>query len=111
MELNQYQKRAAATALYPGKGSLAGLTYCALGLAGEAGEFANKVKKMIRGDVSVPLAERHELLIAELGDIQWYLAEAAENLGVDLNTVAQKNLEKLAARKAAGTVRGDGDNR
>ena len=111
MTFNEYQKRAASTALYPDKGGIGGLSYCTLGLCGEAGEFANKVKKLIRGDVSVPLDTRHKEFIAEMGDVLWYLAEAAANLGVDLEVVAEKNLEKLAARKSAGTVRGDGDNR
>lgn len=111
MDFNEYQKCAAATALYPDKGGLGGLSYCALGLTGEAGEFANKVKKLIRGDVSVPLAERDAKLVDELGDVLWYIAECAANLGVDLEVVAQRNLEKLAARKTAGTVRGEGDDR
>lgn len=115
MEFNEYQKRAASTALYPDKGGLGGLQYVALGLCGEAGEFANKVKKIIRGDFPLngpcDCDERTKALVAELGDQLWYLSEAAGNIGVDLETVARMNLEKLANRKAAGTVRGDGDNR
>ena|SRR6185437_1264728 len=111
MDLNEYQARAAATALYPDRGTDGGLSYCALGVCGEAGEFANKVKKIIRGDVYASLAERDAALIKELGDTLWYLAEAAANLGVSLEFVAEKNLEKLENRKAAGTVRGEGDNR
>src|SRR5690348_2144094 len=109
MDLNEYQELAAATALYPDKQKIGGLAYCALGVCGEAGEFANKVKKIIRGDKTIEF-QRGDL-ISEIGDVLWYISEAAANLGVSLEFVAEKNLEKLAARKAAGTVRGEGDNR
>lgn len=108
-----YQRGTASTAVYPGAGGggYDALSYVTLGLAGEAGEIANKVKKVARdmGGVvndSVRLAIR-----AELGDVLWYLSQLATELGYELDEVADANLKKLAARKAAGTIQGSGDNR
>ena len=109
MDFNEYQKQAASTAVYEGKGHELGLSYCALGLAGEAGEVANKVKKILRGDAT--MVDSAASVIGELGDCLWYLAEAANNLGCNLETIAADNLAKLADRKARGVVKGSGDNR
>jgi NTP pyrophosphatase (non-canonical NTP hydrolase) len=77
-----------------------------LGLVGEAGEFANKVKKITRdGDYN------HFALMRELGDILWYIAMAADELGISLETIAWDNIEKLTERKIRGTLHGEGDNR
>jgi NTP pyrophosphatase (non-canonical NTP hydrolase) len=109
VDFNEYQKLASATALYPGKKEIGGIAYCALGLTGEAGEFANKVKKVIRGDKNL-LAVSSQLA-DELGDVLWYLAELADNLGVPLEVIAKANIEKLSDRKARGVVQGSGDTR
>ena len=82
------------------------LIYPALGLVNEAGEYAGKVKKILRGDTNTT-----EAAVAELGDVLWYLAACAEALGVDLADVAQQNLDKLADRAARGVLKGSGDNR
>ena len=105
MDFLEYQAAARETAIYP---RAAAIVYPALGLAGEAGEVADKVKKVIR-DGTKP--DTHEQIVAELGDVLWYVAVLAWDLGVDLETVAQRNLDKLAARKAKGTLRGSGDKR
>ena len=104
MTLNEYQEKAGETAVYPDRGN--NLIYTTLGLCGETGEFAEKLKKHIR-DKSVS----HDDMIRELGDALWYISQCAFELGVPLDEVAEKNLEKLSKRKAEGKLKGDGDSR
>lgn len=108
MRLNEYQEKAAETAMYDDKYKI---IYPSLGLAGEAGEVSEKVKKMLRDDGGELSIERRAGLIKELGDVLWYLAILSRDLGVDLETVAQRNIHKLASRKKRGLIKGDGDNR
>jgi NTP pyrophosphatase (non-canonical NTP hydrolase) len=85
------------------------ITYATLGLVGEAGELANKVKKLLRGD-----PEREELLAgvrAEMGDVLWYLAALADDLGTDLSEIAGENIDKLQSRQTRGKLLGGGDHR
>ena len=103
MTLSSYQKAASSTAIYPTQHAI---TYPALGLAGEAGEVANKVKKIIR-DGKLDKAS----LKAEIGDCLWYIAALCRDLNVDLGDIAKANLEKLQDRKARGTLKGSGDKR
>lgn len=108
----EYQETAFKFAVYPGKagGSLAmALSYTALGLNGEAGEVAEKVKKWIRDGKDFPTLK--DQLTKELGDVLWYIAAMASELGVSLDEVARINIEKLANRKGRGTLHGEGDNR
>lgn len=105
MNLDEYQAYAGATAVYPRNANTA-LTYTALGLASEAGEYAGKVKKLIR-DAKFSRDEA----AAELGDVLWYVAMAAEALGVPLSHIAQSNLDKLSDRKTRDVLRGSGDYR
>lgn len=100
--LSQYQKQAAETAIYPKDKAL---EYLALGLVGEAGEVANKIKKVIRDGTSP------DSVIHELGDVLWYLAMLSTELDYSLNTIADKNLWKLANRKERNVLGGSGDNR
>ena len=102
---SDYQHKACTTAIFPKETALAYLT---LGLAGEAGEIANKAKKLIRdGDNPDKRAE----IGKELGDVCWYLAVLAEELGMNLGKIMEDNIEKLADRKARNRLQGDGDNR
>jgi NTP pyrophosphatase (non-canonical NTP hydrolase) len=103
MDLNDYQLKAMETAVFPKEYFL---IYPALGLVNEAGEYAGKVKKILRGDTNTT-----EAAAAELGDVLWYLAACAKALGVDLGQIAQQNLDKLADRAARGVLKGSGDNR
>jgi NTP pyrophosphatase (non-canonical NTP hydrolase) len=103
MTLSSYQKMASSTAIYPTQHAI---TYPALGLAGEAGEVANKVKKIIR-DGKLDKAA----LKGEIGDCLWYIAALCRDLNIDLGDVAKANLEKLQDRKARGTLKGSGDTR
>ncbi len=109
MELDDYHARAAATAIYPNKGN--NLVYALLGLCGESGELAEKMKKVIRDKSGVLDHETREAMIKELGDVLWYVSAAAFELGATLEDVATTNLIKLAGRKRAGTLGGSGDER
>ena len=105
----EYQRRAAETAIYPDNKAL---EYLTLGLAGEAGEIANKAKKLIRDGAD--REEHHAKLNAmghEIGDVMWYCAVLAAEMGMDLGHVMENNLRKLADRKARGALSGSGDNR
>lgn len=118
MRLSEYQDAALRTAIYPGRGSMWGLTYVTLKLNGEAGEVAEKVGKTIRDDNLRPCSlphemnpERYEKIIDELGDTLWYVAAAADELGVPLDVIAHRNLAKLEDRRKRGVLGGDGDRR
>lgn len=110
----QYQRIAVTTAVYPGaldQGSVEGLSYATLGLTGEAGEVANKVKKILRDHDGVITMEHRLALKKELGDVLWYAAALATQIGVTLDEVAEGNIDKLLSRQERGTLRGDGDDR
>jgi NTP pyrophosphatase (non-canonical NTP hydrolase) len=100
----QYQKESRATAVYPGANDACAncIPYLSVALAGETGEFCNLVKKTMRGDFAV--TDVTEKLIAELGDILWYVAQACTELGVDMGDVMQGNLGKLKRRQEAGHI-------
>ena len=101
--MNEYQDMAASTAIYKVEHQV---IYPALGLAAEAGEVANKVKKMLRDDNLDKNA-----IASEIGDVLWYAAMLSKDLNIELHDVAMKNLEKLYDRKERGTIQGDGDER
>ena len=108
MNLNEYQQKALETAIYPQEFKV---IYPALGMAGEAGEVADKVKKIIR-DNNGKISEEKALEIAkEVGDVLWYCATMAKDLGFDLETIAQMNYDKLRSRQERGKIGGNGDNR
>lgn len=109
MLLDEYQVESQTTAIYPGQGR--NLVYPTLGLCGEAGELANKVKKIQRDNNNILTYERKLELIEEAGDCLWYLAAICNELGTSLNFVASRNLAKLAARQENGTLHGSGDKR
>lgn len=111
LTLNDYQEAALTTAVYPASTPVDGIMYTTLGLAGEAGEIANKVKKILRDDRGMLTPERREDLYDELGDVLWYVAALAYELEIDLTEVAERNLFKLGFRKAEGTIHGEGDKR
>ena len=109
VQLSDYQLRSRATAVYPAAGD--NLTYPALGLCGEAGEVAEKVKKAIRDDGGVLTDERRAALAAELGDVLWYMAQLATEAGLRLDTIAEENLSKLLSRQERNVLQGSGDTR
>ena len=109
MDLSTYQTRARETALYPQVG--ANPIYPTLGLCGEAGEVADKVKKVIRDRQGSFDAAVIDDLRLELGDVLWYVSQLASELGLDLDQIAEANLEKLASRAARNVIGGSGDRR
>ncbi len=109
MKLNDYQKKSRKTAKYPEIGDP--IIYPALGLVNEAGEVAGKIKKIFRDQNGEISAETQAALKAELGDVLWYLAQLATELGLSLNEIAEYNLEKLYSRLERGKIHGDGDTR
>jgi NTP pyrophosphatase (non-canonical NTP hydrolase) len=108
VEISEYQSLSRRTAEYPRE---AWLAYPALGLAGEAGEVAEHAKKAIRDDAGAVSPERRERMAKELGDVLWYVAQLASELGLDLDEVAQANLDKLLSRQRRGVLSGSGDDR
>lgn len=109
MTLDEYQIKARSTgglvdAIHP-------LAYATLGLTNEAGEFAGKVKKVFRDHDGNLSEQLHQSLVAELGDVLWYLAEISSELDIKLSAAANMNLEKLRDRVERGVLFGTGDDR
>ncbi len=100
-------------ARYPevGTGSTAALTYAILGLNGEAGEVAEKFKKILRDKGGVVSPEDRDAIKKELGDVLWYLSAISGELGLGLEDVAEGNISKLFDRAARNVLHGDGDDR
>lgn len=109
MTLEEYQKKSRKTAKYPGADS--NFVYPTLGLTGEAGEVADKIKKIIRDDGGEVLPEKKKEIEKELGDVLWYTSQLATELGLSLEEIAEKNIEKLYSRLERGQIGGSGDNR
>lgn len=110
MQFNEYQKQALTTVLSTGD-NFKDLLHWVLGLNGEAGEVAEKLKKIIRDKNGIVSEEDKQELAKELGDVLWYIAVFAHDLGVPLDSVAEGNIAKLASRKQRGKLTGNGDNR
>lgn len=108
MNFSEYQRLSRRTAEYPRE---AWLAYPALGLAGEAGEIAEHAKKAIRDDGGSVSDQRKSAMSKELGDVLWYVAQIATELGLDLDAIAQQNLDKLLSRQQRGVLSGSGDDR
>lgn len=109
MTLNEYQNESRKTAKYPGAGS--NFIYPTLGLCGEAGEVAEKIKKALRDEDGIISSDRRTETIKELGDVLWYLSQLSTELGVELEDVARQNLDKLFSRMERDRLSGSGDNR
>lgn len=112
MYLNDYQDATRNTAIYPGvgTGSYEAVSYCALGL-GEAGEIQGKVKKIARDNNGEISEDRKEEIYKEMGDLLWYVARLADEIGYPLSNVAEANLAKINSRSTRGVIGGSGDNR
>lgn len=110
-DFDAYQEWTRTTAVYPVSTKIEELSYLALGLNGEAGEVADKVKRILRDrdDGADPITA--ESIAYELGDVLWYLARLADALGFGLSEIAVANQYKLMQRLARGTLKGSGDNR
>lgn len=106
---DDYQREARKTAIYPREQRV---VYPALKLAGEAGEVAEKVGKIIRDSESkFHTAAARDSLKKEIGDVLWYCAAIASDLNLSLRDIADANLEKLASRQERGVLQGSGDER
>ena len=103
LNFKSYQDMAAETAIYKHEHQV---IYPALGLAAEAGEVANKVKKILRDGKF-----DRNAIADEVGDCLWYIAALCRDLNVDMKEIAKNNLRKLHDRKARGVIQGSGDNR
>ena len=111
LTFEQYQNDAIQTLMYPGSKELLGLLYTVLGLNGEAGELAEKLKKILR-DKGGELSEEDRAEVAkELGDVLWYVTGICYELDIPLEEVARMNIDKLNSRKERGMLGGSGDNR
>ena len=111
MDFNEYQTKASTTATFEGKQNDYKLMYLALGIAGESGEVAEKIKKLMRNDNGELDEEKRVAIKHELGDVLWYLSQMARVLGYTFEEVAEANLSKLADRKNRGVIKSEGDNR
>ncbi len=104
MQLDTYQRQAKLTAIYPREGDIP--VYPALGLVGEAGEVAEKIKKWLRDGT-----HDRDAIARELGDVLWYVANLSADLGYSLSDIADLNLRKLEDRAKRDALRGSGDDR
>jgi NTP pyrophosphatase (non-canonical NTP hydrolase) len=109
MNLQEYQDFALSTAIYPNKGE--NLIYPVLGLCGEAGEVAEKLKKIIRDKEGVVSASDIDEIEKELGDVMWYIAAICHELDITMNGVIDANVSKLKSRQERNQIHGSGDNR
>lgn len=109
MNFNTYQEESWGTAVYPNKGS--NFVYPILGLVGEAGEVAEKVKKIIRDDNGIVTPNKQAEIAKELGDVLWYIAAICSEFGITMGEVAIGNIEKLSSRKKRDLLHGEGDSR
>jgi len=111
---DEYQKQALKTDLsYQDRAEVLSISFMdkVLGLVGESGEIADKIKKILRDKKGQLSNEDRAELAKELGDVQWYIATLAHYLGVPLEQIVQENVEKLKSRQVRGTLSGKGDNR
>lgn len=111
MNFNEYQLLTDQTAIYPQGRENGALYYVTMGLTSEAGEVAGKVKKALRDEGGLIDDSRAEAIALELGDVLWYCARIATEIGYNLSDVAEGNIRKLTQRKSSGTLGGDGDHR
>lgn len=113
MTIDEYSTQAFSTALIGGEQEVASHVFLAkvLGLTGEAGEVAEKVKKILRDQGGVASESDKREIAKELGDVLWYINAISVHMGVSLEDVAQGNLDKVLSRKARNVTTGSGDNR
>ena len=109
MDFDYYQIEARKTAIYPNKGK--NYIYPTLGLVGESGEVAEKIKKILRDNNGTFNYESKLAIKKELGDVLWYLSNLCDEFNFSLSEVAKDNLEKLKLRLSRGKISGSGDDR
>jgi NTP pyrophosphatase (non-canonical NTP hydrolase) len=109
MTFEEYQIKSRKTAKYPEADH--NFIYPTLGLAGETGEIAEKIKKVLRDNNSIVSEETKQALKLELGDVLWYVSQLATELGLSLENIAEANIDKLYSRMERHKLQGSGDNR
>lgn len=109
MDFETYQKESRKTAKYPNAGN--NFVYTTLGLTGESGEVAEKIKKVIRDKNGIVDESTKEEIKKELGDVLWYLSQLATELNLSLDNIADENLKKLFSRMERDKIHGEGDDR
>ncbi len=109
MNFKEYQEKSRKTAIYPKAGE--NFIYPTLGLSGEAGEVAEKIKKVLRDENGIVSEDKKIEIEKELGDVLWYVSQLASELNLSLEEIAEKNIEKLYSRMDRNKLKGDGDNR
>lgn len=111
MTFAHYQQVAMKTWNPPPREKIIDIAYLALGVVGESGEVAEKIKKVLRNDLGILSEERRFDLRDELGDVLWYITILSHELGFDLEDIARRNNEKLLSRKERNVIASEGDNR
>ncbi len=109
MKFSEYQEKSRVTALYPDKDN--NFVYPTLGLVGESGEIAEKIKKVLRDNNGELTEDKKTEIGKELGDVLWYIAQLSTELDMNLDKIAEGNIEKLYSRLERGKIGGSGDNR
>ncbi|XLQ19793.1 MAG: nucleoside triphosphate pyrophosphohydrolase family protein [Candidatus Moraniibacteriota bacterium] len=109
MKFSEYQKKTRKHAVYPDKDN--NFIFPVLGIAGETGEVAEKIKKVIRDKGGKINDETRAEIAKELGDVLWYIAQLATELNLNLDDVAEGNIKKTQSRLMRNKIHGDGDNR
>lgn len=110
MTLDEYQKEALVTAVFTDD-EYKDLSHWVLGITGEAGEIAEKLKKIVRDKNAMLDSDDKQEIAKEIGDVLWYLAVLAKHLGYKMDDVGKLNIKKLRSRQARNKIGGSGDNR
>ena len=111
MDFDEYQQLAARTGFYGTEDRKYVLMYLCMGIAGEAGEVIEKMKKVVRNDKGVVSEEKRQDIKKEIGDVLWYLSQLARALELSFGDIAASNIQKLADRAARGVIKSEGDTR
>ena len=111
MDFDRYQRLANRTGNFTGKQAEFSLMYLGLGVTSEAGEIADKIKKVIRNDDGTMSREKREAILFEMGDVLWYLSQLARHFDVPFSKVANMNIKKLADRAKRNVIASNGDTR
>lgn len=113
MDFNEYQKKCRLTDVGTSAQDYLkpGWIYYVLGIAGEAGELMEKIKKLFRDKKGIIDDEFKQMVIKEMGDYHWYSARLCDQFGIDYNEIPKQNTDKLLDRLERGVLHGDGDNR
>ena len=111
MDFNEYEEKASDTAIFNDRSLEYKLMFLGLGVTGEAGEIAEKIKKIMRNDNGIVSDEKREGIKKEIGDVLWYLSQLSRTLGFSFEEAAQGNIAKIMDRKVRDAIKSEGDDR